>query len=129
MREARYAVTIGTIVLLGACAAIQRQDARQTESVLSAAGFQRRPADTPERIAHLKTLRPLKLVPHMKDGRLLYVYADPKNCGCLYVGDEAAYERYHQLALQKQIAQEQLMTAQMNEDAAMNWGLWGPLWW
>jgi len=129
MREARHVVTIGTIVLLGACAAIQRQDARQTESVLSAAGFQMRPADTPERIEHLKTMRPLKIVPHMKDGRLLYVYADPKNCGCLYVGDEAAYERFHQLALQKQIAQEQLMTAQMNEDAAMNWGLWGPLWW
>jgi hypothetical protein len=122
-------VAMGAVVLLCGCAAMERQDARKTESVLSAAGFQMRPADTPDRLAHLKTLTPLKLVPHMKDGRLLYAYADPKNCRCLFVGDEAAYQRYHQLALQQQIAQEQLMTAQMNETAAMNWGLWGPLWW
>ena len=130
MREMTgYAVAIVMAALLGGCTAIEKQDARQTESILAAAGFQMRPADTPDRVAHLQLLRPFKLVPHDKDGKLLYVYADPKACRCIWVGDEAAYQRYQQLALKQQIAQEQLMTAQMNEDAAMNWGLWGPFWW
>src|SRR5262249_24344330 len=104
-------------VVLGGCAAIHREEAHQTESVLSAAGFQMKPADTPDRIAHLNSLTPRKLVPHMKDGKLLYVYADRKGCNCLFVGDEQAYQRYQQLALKQQLAQEQLMAAQMNEDA------------
>ncbi len=118
-----------TMVVFAGCAAIQREEAQQTESLLSAAGFQMRPADTPERLAHLQTLTPRKIVPHMKDGQLLYVFADPTSCRCVYVGDERAYQRYQQLAIKQQLAQEQLMAAQMNEDAAMNWGLWGPFWW
>ena len=40
----------------------------------------------------------------------------------------AAYQRYQQLAIKQQLAQEQVMAAEMNEDAAMNWGAWGPFW-
>ncbi len=130
MRETTKRIGILAVaILLGGCAAIQRDEAKQRESVLTAAGFQMKLADTPDRIAHLQTLRPFKIVPHMKDGKLLYVYADPKSCKCIFVGDENAYRRYQSLALQQQLTQEQMMTAQMNEDAAMNWGLWGPFWW
>jgi len=121
-------VAVLVVALLAGCTAIEKKDARQTESILAAAGFQMKPADTPDRVAHLQLLRPLKLVPHDRDGKLVYVYADPKACKCIWVGDQAAYQRFQQLALQQQIAQEQMMTAQMNEDAAMNWGLWGPFW-
>jgi hypothetical protein len=129
MREMAKQLGLVTMVVFAGCAAIQREEAQQTESLLSAAGFQMRPADTPERLAHLQTLTPRKIVPHMKDGKLLYVFADPTSCRCVYVGDEPAYQRYQQLAIKQQLAQEQLMAAQMNEDAAMNWGLWGPFWW
>jgi hypothetical protein len=131
MREMakRLGVVSAVAVLLGGCAALEREKAQQTESTLSAAGFQMKLADTPERLAHLQTMRPLKLVPHLKDGKLLYVFADPKGCQCLYVGDEQAYQRYQSLAISQKLAQEQMMAAQMNEDAAMNWGLWGPFWW
>jgi hypothetical protein len=131
MRETvkHLAVSIVTAALLAGCAAIQAREAEQKESVLSAAGFQMKLADTPERVAHLQQLTPRKIVPHMKDGKLLYVYADPTGCKCVYVGDQAAYQRYQQLAIQQQLAQENMMAAQMNEDAAMNWGLWGPFWW
>jgi hypothetical protein len=46
------------------------------------------------------------------------------------LGNEEAYQRYQQLAVQKTIADDQRMAAQMNEDVAMNWGLWGmgPYW-
>jgi len=132
MREmTRSVIAVALIVALGGCAAMREERARDKENLLSAAGFQMKPADTPSRVAHLQTLTPLKLVPHTRtsDGKLLYVFADPKGCQCLYVGDEIAYQRYRALAQQQKIAQEQMVTAQMNADAAMDWGLWGPYWW
>jgi hypothetical protein len=131
MREmTRYVVAVVLVVLFAGCAAMRQERARDKENMLAAAGFQMKPADTPKRIAHLQTLTPLKLLPYTRsDGKLLYVYADPKGCDCLYVGDEIAYQRYRALEQQQKIAQEQMVTAQMNADAAMDWGLWGPYWW
>ncbi|MEJ2673368.1 MAG: hypothetical protein P8168_14445 [Deltaproteobacteria bacterium] len=46
------------------------------------------------------------------------------------MGDEAAYQRFQQLAVEKQIAHEQAMAASYNAEAAMNWDMWGPYpWW
>jgi hypothetical protein len=83
-------------------------------------------ADTPEKLAHLQTLTQRKLVPHQHEGKPYYVYADATSCQCIYIGNEKAYQRYQNLALQKQIADEQRMAAEMNANASMNWGLWGP---
>ena len=131
MREmTRYVVAVVLVVLIAGCAAMREERARDKENMLAAAGFQMKPANTPNRVAHLQTLTPLKLLPYTRsDGKLLYVYADPKGCNCLYVGDESAYQRYRALEQQQKIAQEQMVTAQMNADAAMDWGLWGPYWW
>jgi hypothetical protein len=49
-------------------------------------------------------------------------------CNCVYVGDQAAYQRFQQLAIKQRLVQEQVMAAEMNEDAAMNWGVWGGFW-
>jgi hypothetical protein len=47
----------------------------------------------------------------------------------MFVGNEPAYQKYQQLAIQQKLAQERLNAAAMNENAAMNWGMWGPFWW
>lgn len=117
---------IGLIITLTACAALQNQEAMDTERLLSAAGFRIRLADTPEKLDHLKSLTQRKLVQHERNGRVYYIYADARHCKCLYAGNEEAYQRYQKLALDKQIAEDRRMAAEMNEDAAMNWGLWGP---
>jgi len=122
----RLAVLAGLAFFLPACAAIQNQNAMDTERLLAASGFQMRLADTPEKLEHLKTLTQRKPVPHEKDGKVYYVYADAAYCQCLYIGNEKAYQRYQKLALQKEIAEEQRMAAEMNANASMNWGLWGP---
>ena len=111
------------------CAAIRKSDVDTQEQLLSAAGFQMKLADTPQKLAHLQTLTSQKLVPHTKDGKLYYVYADPEYCKCLFVGNPPAYQKYQQLAVQQKLDQERLNAAAMNENAAMNWGLWGPFWW
>lgn len=95
------------------------------ENMLSAAGFNAVPADTPERQAHLKSLPADKITPVQRNGTTYYTFADPKH-NVLYVGQEAQYQEYRRLRLQKQMADEQLAAAQMNEDAAWNaWGPWG----
>ena len=81
-----------------------------------------RPADSSERRADLSTLPPNKLVAQTKDGKVVYTFADPDNCHCLYVGGPSEYSAYQRLKVQKEIAQDA-------EAASMNWSLWGPWWW
>ena len=111
---------------LMSCAAIKAQNAEDKEQLLAAAGFKMQLADTPEKLAHLKTLTQQKIVMHEKDGKNYYVYADATTCQCLYIGQDSNYQNFQQLQIQKNIAQEQQMSAEMNENAAMNWGMWGP---
>ena len=117
------------VVVAGGCAALRKSEVDSQEQLLSAAGFQMKLADTPQKVQHLQTLTPQKLVPHTRDGKLYYVYADAEFCKCLFVGNEPAYQKYQQLAIQQKVAQERLNAAAMNENAAMNWGMWGPYWW
>ena len=128
MRETmRWTIPILPLVALGlsvtGCAAIRARQTAETEQVLAAAGFQVKPADTPEKLAHLQTLTPRKVVRYTRDGQPQYVYADPETCKCLYVGDEKRYQRYQELSLQKKIADEQLSAAQTY------WAAWGPWGW
>jgi len=98
-----------------------------TEQLLAAAGFQKKIADTPEKLAHLGTLTPArKLVTHRQDGRLYYVYADPVVCRCLYVGTPAEY----QVALEKRRETDQLVAMKERpDDDSVIWDLWAPWTW
>ena len=98
--------------------------AMDNERTLAAAGFQMKLATTPEQTAQMNSLpqRKLTQVPH--DGQVRFVYADAKYCKCIYVGTEAAYDRYQKLEVRQQIAQNMEM-ASMNWGA---WGAWGPWW-
>jgi hypothetical protein len=107
---------------LAGCAAIQRSEAKDKEQLLAAAGFQAKPADTPEKLANLRTMPPRKLLSQAKDGNFVYSYVDPDYCQCLYVGGPKEYSAYQRLAVEKEIAQERL-------DAAMDWDMWGPWLW
>jgi phage replication-related protein YjqB (UPF0714/DUF867 family) len=112
--------------LLTACAAMKAEEATSKEQLLAAAGFKMQLANTPEKLAHLRTLTQQKIVVHEKDGINYYVYADATTCQCVYIGQDADYQNFQQLQTQKSIAQEQQMTAEMNENAVMNWDMWGP---
>ena len=98
-----------------------------TEQLLASAGFQKKVADSPAKLAHLETLTPArKLVTHRRDGHLYYVYADPETCKCLYVGTAAQY----QLALEKRLESDQLVAMQEHlDDDAVIWTLWAPWPW
>jgi hypothetical protein len=126
--------TVGAVIAAGlvlAAAALtacetQQQRVEQREDLLAAAGFIVRPANTPERQAMLHRLPPFKFVQRVRGDVVHYVYADPLVCGCLYVGTQQAYNQYKANQLQKQLADEQQMTAETYSDTAWNWGAWGP---
>ena len=104
----------------------QQQAVAQREDHLAAAGFTVRPANTPERQAMLNRLPPHKFVRRVKGDNVHYVYADPLVCDCMYVGSEQAYSQYQRDRQQRQLADQQQMTADMYSDPAWNWGAWGP---
>ncbi|MBW9117966.1 hypothetical protein JNB88_30575 [Rhizobium cauense] len=96
------------------------------EDSLAAAGFVVRPANTPQREAMLKRLPPNKFLERARGSTINYVYADPVNCNCLYIGNQNAYDRYRRTQLQQRIANRQLLAAQTYADANWDWNRWGP---
>ena len=113
---------LGALGLAG-CAGHHGAAIRSAEQALAAAGFETRPADTPEKLAQLHSLTPRTVLWRPQAGELRYVYADPTSCRCLYVGGEPEYQQYQKLRLQKDFADE--------ESSAMpdwGWGGWGAWW-
>ena len=96
-----------------------------TTDLLSAAGFRRFSADTPQKQELLKTLTPGQLTLITWKGRQFYVQPDVPN-NLAFVGTPAEYQTYQQLRLARQLSNENLMAAQMNQNAMMGWGAWGP---
>ena len=123
--------TLLVVLLLAGCAGggfqdmTQQADLSSTEGTLQKAGFEARPASTQKREAQLLALPPYQLVRQPHDGEMRYVFADAAVCDCLYVGDEAAYHRYRDLALAQRIAvNDALDTGQASSVAVFDWGTW-----
>jgi len=76
-------------------------------------------------LAAIKTLPPHRVVQQMTNGQPVWSHAGPTICGCLYVGNQAAYGRYQASVFQKNIADEQQMTANINSMNDWDWGPWG----
>ncbi len=117
-----------TALFLAGCAEV---GSGNTTSLLTAAGFRARTPQTPTQQQIYAALPPYQVERATVKGHVFYVYKDEK-AGIAYVGREQEYHRYHELAVQQQIAQNYYMAAEMDRAAAFGWyGAWGPgaLWW
>ena len=103
-----------------ACATTRDSKRVEMEKLLRASGFKMGVADTPEKLAELKKLPQLKIVPHEEGDKLIYIYADVKNCKCAYVGDEEAYKKFRKITHAKQIADEDRRDAVRNKQRQMD---------
>ena len=101
------------MIVLAGCTVVRRLNDIEAESLLKQAGFTVRPADTPERLARLNSMPANKVMPYTRNGRQLYVYADPVRCKCVYVGGPAEYARYLQLVEVEQAKLEQYASEPM----------------
>ena len=114
-------LVVGLLTLSG-CAAMDRQQALDTEKLLAAAGFNRLAADSAERQQELAKLPSLEMVISRQGGKTVYTYADPQTCRCFYVGGPKAYAQYRGLEVSEEMADRN--GPSMNA-ASTNWDVWG----
>src|SRR5262245_42711994 len=122
-----FAAAAATLLVVG-CA---EMGSGNTTSLLSAAGFRARTPQTPKQQQIFAALPPYQIQRATVNGRVFYVYKDEK-AGVAYIGREQEYQRYQQLAVQQQIAQNYYTAVAMDRAAAYGWyGAWGPraFWW
>ena len=113
---------IAVILCLTGCATIRGWEAHDTEELLAAAGFEKRPLDSADTKLDEAT-SPYRMVRRIKDGVVQYAYADPDNCQCVYIGTSKEYAQYQRLAAQQRIARERFFDYEDVWDRD-SWGLW-----
>jgi hypothetical protein len=115
------------LLALSACAALHRQEAADSEVLLRQAGFQTRAADSPERQQDLVKLPSRQIVERDQKGIPEYVFADPDNCRCLYVGGQKEYAKLQDLRQQRIDDHYQLARRSSFEGGVSDlWGPWEP---
>jgi hypothetical protein len=115
--------TLASIALL-AFAVGCASDLEQKENLAVAAGFKVITPTKPDQQAILAKLPPDKVTQVNYKGKTYYVLPDAAH-NQAYVGGPKQYQSYQQLRLAKNISDQNLAAAQMNQDASMNWGAWG----
>jgi hypothetical protein len=109
--------------LLVACATTQTST-QNRESMLVASGFK---VITPKTAAHQQKLQNLpqgKVTMIQKGKKTYYIFPDPAH-NQAYVGGPKEYQAYQQLRAENKLTKEDLETAEMYQDSAMQWSLWG----
>jgi hypothetical protein len=114
---------IALVTVVTGCATTQ-SSTQNKESMLVASGFKVITPKNATQQQKLKSLPPDKVAMIQKGKKTFYVFPDPAQ-NQAYVGGPAEYQAYQQLRAQNKLAQENLETAEMYQDATMNWGAWG----
>jgi hypothetical protein len=97
--------------------------AKSQDDLLKQAGFTTQSADSPQKLAYIKTLPAKKVVLNQYKEKPLYlVCTDPDATQC-FLGDQAAYERYQRLSIQQSISEDQ-RTIQEHRWDPEAWQMW-----
>jgi len=94
------------------------------ESMLVASGFKVITPKTAAQQQKLQQLPPGKVAMINRKGRTYYIFPDAAH-NQAYVGGPKEYQAYQQLRAANKLANENLETAEMYQDAEMNWGAYG----
>ena len=114
---------IALLALTVGCATTQ-SSTQNRESMLVASGFKTVTPKTPAQQQKLQKLPPGKVTMIQKGGKTYYIFPDPAH-NRAYVGRPNEYQAYQQLRASNKLARENLETAEMYQDAEMDWGGWG----
>ncbi len=116
-------------LLLGGCAAgsaggpAQAAAPSSMEQLLAQAGFKILPEDSPKCRAVCQKLPPEQLVPQKKGDQMLYSYYAP-GTHRLYVGDEAAYQNFINLAVMQNLEPRRRAVTETVPNDPEFWTLW-----
>jgi hypothetical protein len=96
------------LIALAGCTTMQPAS---QESLLQQAGFQSRTPTTEKQKAAYAKLPAYKLHKGTREGRTIYAYKDEK-AGVVYLGNQAQYAQYKQLATNARLKEDQITPAQ-----------------
>src|SRR5881398_3519334 len=126
MKQIRVSLnTISVIALLALAVGCATTSSTQNkESMLVASGFKVITPRTAAQQQKLQQLQPGHVAMVNRKGRTYYVFPDAAH-NQAYVGGPQEYQAYQQLRAANKLANENLETAEMYQDAEMQWGAWG----
>jgi uncharacterized membrane protein YgcG len=93
---------------------------KQTEAMLSEAGFSKIAIDTSDSASLASNLPPRELRSYPADGGYVYWYYDPDVCGCVFEGRQDTFDRYQMLMRQQHDTVEYAAESQEGEIASLN---------
>ena len=92
--------------------------------MLAASGFKTITPKTAAQQQKLQKLPPGKVTMIQKKGKTYYIFPDPAH-NLAYVGCPKQYQQYQQFRADNRLAKESLESAEMYQDAEMQWSVWG----
>src|SRR6266513_4198352 len=116
-------IAVACTLLSVSCATTQTST-QNRESMLAASGFKTITPKTAAQKQKLQILPPGKVTMIQKKGKTYYIFPDPAH-NMAYVGGPKQYRQYQQLRNDNKLAKESLETADMYQDAEMQWSVWG----
>ena len=127
MKPLKYIFLTGVAVactMLSAGCATTQTSTQNRESMLAASGFKTITPKTAAQQQKLQKLPPGKVTMIQKKGKTCYIFPDPAH-NLAYLGGPRQYQQYQQLRADNKLAKESLETADMYQDAEMQWSVWG----
>lgn len=118
----KYPAAAALVALAAGCAT--GDNALSNDNLAIAAGFKVITPKNPGQQAILAKLPKDKVSPVTYQGATYYVLPDSMN-NLAYVGGLPQYQDYQRMRVAKQLSNNNLEAAQMNEMNAMDWGGWG----
>ena len=122
-------ITALVVAVLGAalagCGSAMQQTANQQEELLLAAGFTKKPADTPEKMSRLRRVPLYEVAVRKKGDQPIYYYADPNYSGSIYLGNEANYQAYRKLLIERNMRTPPVAVTPADMEAEAEWGVLG----
>ena len=115
---------LGAVALLALAAGCASTDSLNNDNLAIAAGFKVVTPKVPAQQAILAKLPKDKVTRVNYQGGTYYVLPDSLN-NLAYVGGATQYQDYQRLRVAKQLSNNNLEAAQMNEMDSLDWGGWG----
>jgi hypothetical protein len=122
----RFFVALLYALIASGCSAYRRYEAsrpetiRQTESMLSDAGFHAIQIDTSDQAGLAANLPPYELRSYPASSGSVFWYYDPKTCSCVYEGHQAEYDSYLMMARAQRDTTDYAAESKEQEVASLN---------
>jgi hypothetical protein len=113
---------VAAVSLLASCADMESHDKK---SMLTASGFKTLTPTTPLQKEVYSQMPSYHVQRITRGNQTIYAYKD-EQAGIAYVGREPEYQAYRNKCIEKRIAQDYYMAAQMDRAYSSHWyGAWG----